>query len=208
MGRARGSPNANHEDKRLAMCRAMVPALLTKGRPATLKELAEAADVSVPTLRHYFGDRDEVVQAILEQAHEDAAPHLAFGDVERPVDEAVAAHLMSLVDGWRGSPLRSLVLGSITGGIDHPVLGPATVTHVLEPTTQSLEARLRHYQATGVLSAELDPRHGALALLGPVILALLHQDDLSGARCRPLDVAPFIEDLVAAFVRAHSDQPT
>jgi hypothetical protein len=38
--------------------------------------------------------------------------------------------------------------------------------------------------------------------LSPVVLALLHQDSLLGAECRPLDVPKLLETHVDAFLRS------
>ncbi|OYX01094.1 MAG: TetR family transcriptional regulator, partial [Caulobacter vibrioides] len=37
------------------------------GERASFRDLAAAAEVSPPTLRHYFGDRRAVIDAILEE---------------------------------------------------------------------------------------------------------------------------------------------
>jgi hypothetical protein len=50
----------------------------------------------------------------------------------------------------------------------------------------------------------VDTRHAALALLSPVILALLHQAELGGAKDHPLDVDRFLSDHAAAFARAYA----
>ncbi len=46
------------------------------GEPNTLKGVVAAVDVSVPTLRHYFGDRDGIHAAVLEAVRADSAGHL------------------------------------------------------------------------------------------------------------------------------------
>ena len=74
---------------------------------------------------------------------------------------------------------------------------------VIEPAVQALEAKLQRYIARGALQQTLVARHGALGLLGPVIFALLHQDEPSGAGCRPLDLDAFIDQLVDGFSRAY-----
>jgi hypothetical protein len=39
--------------------------------------------------------------------------------------------------------------------------------------------------------------------MAPVLLALLHQDSLGGAGCRPVNVGPFLEDHLDRFLRDH-----
>ncbi|MCB9670010.1 MAG: TetR/AcrR family transcriptional regulator C-terminal ligand-binding domain-containing protein [Alphaproteobacteria bacterium] len=201
MGRPAGRRNDDHDEKRVALCRAMVPALLDRGRPATLAHLAATAGVSAPTLRHYFGDLDGVVQAVLATADDDARGMLAaFSQPSGPVRASLTAWLALLVDGWRQGPLRALVVGSLAHGLEHPTLGPAAVEHVLEPTSRALEGLIRAHVDRGELPDSTDARITALLLLGPVVLALLHQDDLSGATCRPLDLRALVEAAVDAVV--------
>ncbi|WP_437929371.1 hypothetical protein WMF37_08890 [Sorangium sp. So ce291] len=50
--------------------------------------------------------------------------------------------------------------------------------------------RLARHVAAGEL-APCDLRHAALALLGPLLLALLHQGPLGGRVCGPLDLDAF-----------------
>lgn len=52
-----------------------------------------------------------------------------------------------------------------------------------------------------------DVRHASLMSLSPVVFALLHQDNLSGARCRPLELPRFFETHVDAFLRAFPPPP-
>ena len=47
-------------------------------------------------------------------------------------------------------------------------------------------------------------RFGALSLVSPVFLALMHQDSLDGSACRPLDLEEMIPAHVEAWIRGHS----
>ena len=73
---------------------------------------------------------------------------------------------------------------------------------VLEPTLQALEKRLQASIEHGLI-IECDTRHAALALVSPLLLALLHQHDLGGTRCRPLSVPNLIDEQVNMFARAY-----
>src|SRR4029453_8388425 len=66
MARTSGSRNRDYDEKRVALLKHLDARLadLSKARPS-FREMAAAAGVSVPTLRHYFRDRDGVLQAYL-----------------------------------------------------------------------------------------------------------------------------------------------
>src|SRR6185312_2633328 len=63
--RAKGVKNADYEAKRRELLDRMLPrfARLDLERPS-LRQLAAAAEVTAPTLQHYFGDRTGVVAAL------------------------------------------------------------------------------------------------------------------------------------------------
>ncbi len=58
-------------------------------------------------------------------------------------------------------------------------------------------------RCTSAAGEGFEIRAAALAFLSPVIVALLHQHDLSGARCRPLDIPALLERHVERFVEAY-----
>ena len=72
---------------------------------------------------------------------------------------------------------------------------------LLEPLLQAGEQHLQRHLDAGQL-APCDVRRAALTLQGPLVLGLLHQDNLSGDGCRPLDLDAFIDAHVDAFLRA------
>jgi hypothetical protein len=102
--------------------------------------------------------------------------------------------------GWRYGLGKVLSLG-IRSGLGHPTLGPAFVTHLLEPALQDFEAMIAAAQERGDLAAG-DTREAAISLLSPVLVALLHQDALGGVHCRPLDVDAFTASHLARWLRA------
>lgn len=209
MPRTQGSRNADYAEERTALVTRLRAALVTHPSPAQLsfRQLAALADVSAPTLRHYFANREGVFVAVLEDMHRQGLPYLAAAATLPIADarQSLRWFLESLLFGWRAG-VEALHRFGLTAGMGHPVLGPAYVQEILEPTLQALEARLARHVADGTLVAR-DVRHAALELLSPVVLALLHQDGLGGTRCRPLDVARFVEDLLESFLRAHEPRP-
>lgn len=205
MGRPRGSRNPGFEERRAAIARAVMGRIATPGGSrASLRELAQAAGVGLPTLRHYFGDRDGLLAAAFAEMRKDGDPWLALGrtaHTDRPLGESCAWFLQLFVVGWRQGVGAGLAQG-LAAGVDEPAVGPSFVNDLLEPNLQTVEARLAIHRDRGELDPDADLRHAALDLVSPVLLALLHQGPLGGDRCRPLVMDRFVEDHVARFVRA------
>ncbi len=171
------------------------------GANASLRELADAGGVALPTVRHYFGDRNGLITAAIDELGRGGDYWLAVArttNVELPLGPSCRWLLGSFVQGWVLG-LGPMVSQTLAAGLQGPALGPPVVERILEPLLQATEARLAVHAARGELSGDL--RHAALALVCPALLALLHQHDLHGASCRPLDVDAFLDDHVARFVR-------
>lgn len=205
MSRTRGSRNADFAESRAVLARRLAARLLEPdGVRASLRELAVAAGVTPPTLRHYFTDRDGAVSAAFAALHAEGAPYLSL--VARPPEEPFPASVRFLMgfllEGLRNGVARQLVSGLAEAGTS-PVIGRACVTECLEPTLQAIEARLHAHQRRGEMRAA-DTRAAALALAAPVVLAMLHQDTLDGAAVRPLPMPVLLEELAGGFVRAYA----
>jgi AcrR family transcriptional regulator len=204
MARPTGARNTDHDETRARLAAAAFARLsAADGARVSLREIAASAGVSVATIRHYFGDREGVIAAALDHARGLGAPYLLMmtQPPETPLRESVLATMRLLAFGWPLGLEKCHVVG-LTQGLDDPRLGPAYVSRVLEPTTQAFESRLAHFAARG----ELRPcslRVAALALVAPVLLALLHQGPLGGASCRPLDVDAFLVEHVARWADAY-----
>lgn len=169
-----------------------------------MRELAGAADVSVPTLRHYFGDRDGVVVAAMAEWFRRGEPYLK--DTRQATRGGLRASLMemmgSLLLGWRVFGVGKIYGVGLAMGLGHEVIGPAYVNHLLEPLLQAVEGRLAQHREWGELG-DFDLRFAALSLVSPVVLALLHQDGLGGSGCRAMDVTALVEAQVDGFVRGY-----
>lgn len=205
----KGSRNADHDEARERLLVAVQARLLElDGAQASFRELAAAAGVSVATLRHYFGTREALLKEVMAAMHRAGGPYLLAAATEPhgPVRESLRWFLGQLVEGW-GYGVGDMTAFGLAAGLRQAELGPAYVQELLEPNLQAAEARLARHVAEGELR-RCDVRHAALLLVSPMLLALLHQRQLSGARCRPLDVERFLEDHLDAFLRAYgADRP-
>jgi len=204
MARTQGARGHDYDGKRASLIAAMHARLVARDLPPpSLRELAAAAGVTMPTLRHYFGKRDDVVIAVLEAIGEAGAVHLAeAAATELPFAESIAAALRHVLAGLRQG-LDDVHMLGLREGMGQARLGPAYLDAILEPSLQAIEARLAAHQTRGEMRHG-NPRHAALALLSPLVIAALHQTALGGDTERPLDLDALARELAAAFVRAHA----
>lgn len=206
MSRTPGARNLDYSDRRNALIQKAKFRLSARDtEPPSFRELAAAAGVSVTTMRHYFRSREEVVTAVFDAAQGAAAPHLDRGRTPSSIDlaESLGTFLMGVVRGWVDGNVGALHRIGLAEGLRNGESGVQYLNQVLEPTLQALEQRLAAHIARGDM-IEADTRHAALLLLSPVVLGLLHQHDLGGTRCRPLDLTTVIAAQVEVFERAYA----
>jgi len=207
MSRTQGSRNAQFTERRQALvAKARDRLSLQTGEAPSFRELALASGVSVATLRHYFGTREALVKAVFEQALQDGQRHLErtrAPEAGAPdLEQSVHGFLSRVVAGWTQGFVGDLHRIGLAEGLRNPHTALDYLNDVLEPTLQALETRLAGLVAQRAI-VECDTRHAALMLLSPLLLALLHQRDLGGTRCRPLSIPALIDEHVKVFVRAY-----
>ena len=202
MSRTKGARNADYAERRANLIARLGRRLADRSLgQASLRELAASAEVTIPTLRHYFGGREEVVAAVLGAAEEAGQPYRAAASAPQGTFEVSIRQLLDYAASGHRHGVGDLHAIGLTEGLGHAQLGPRYVLSILEPTLQAVEARLAAHVASGEMR-QADLRHAALALIAPLLLAQLHQGELGGSRCRPLDLEAFLDDHAEAFVRA------
>lgn len=204
--RTYGAKNADHEAKRARMVSFIAPVVM-RAAPArpSLREMAKAAGVSVNNLRHYFHTREGVLEAVFEAMGVAGRPHMerARGYTEQPPREGLKLLLRDLVGAWTPDALGGLHRSGISEGLGSESLGPAYLQHLLEPTLQIFEEVVETWAERDELEVA-DARVAGLALIGPVLMALLHQRGLGGEDARPLDFEAFIDAHVDGWLDGYS----
>ena len=206
MARRKGSRSEDYEKRRRALAFSVFKCIMEQGHPS-FNAMAEAAEVSRPTLRHYFTDREGAVRAALEVAAEAGEPHvrsLLLIPTEDP-EACLKQILTATARGWQEFGVGRLHHVGLKTGLDDALTGQTYLTHILEPLQQALEEVLEGLIASGHFRPHCT-RLGALNLLAPLTLALLHQDGLSGRTVRPLEIPSVISEVVEAYCRAYAVQ--
>jgi AcrR family transcriptional regulator len=204
VSRTKGSRNADYPEQRLALARRLLEILTGPGGlELSLRELSKRLEVSAATVKHYFQDRNGVLVAALEAFAFTAAPYVAM--MGTPIDGDVKTSLKHLLtdlqEAWVKFNVGQFQGGALALGLMNPALGPRYINLVLEPLLQAAEARLAAHVERGDL-IEHDVRQGALMLMSPLFFGLLHQSNLSGTKCRPLDVGALVDTVVSQFLAA------
>jgi AcrR family transcriptional regulator len=172
-------------------------------RPS-LRQLAAAADVTVPTLRHYFGTREDLIEAVLVEYRRMGDPYIKLScEPEGPFAESIRSYLKYLHSMLVDYPFLGDVfaIGFLEGLFNHK-LGPVCLSTLVDPMVEALEARLSAHQERGEMISG-NVRYGALMLISPVLLACHHQFQMYGRQLRPLDFTDMLEGLGSVFIRAY-----
>lgn len=208
MPRAKGVKNADYDLKRRELLDRMLPRFASRDleRPS-LRQLAVAAEVTAPTLQHYFGDRTGVVAALLEEYNRRGRTRLgmvskANGAFDASMREFAHGFVAGLQAGARVR-LGDVMAAALCEGLADPQVSPLALAHILDPAVDALAARLQEHVARGEMIVA-DVRAAALMLLSPLLLAVLHQDQMKGRDSRRLELGDLAEQVSAAFVRAYA----
>jgi AcrR family transcriptional regulator len=208
LARTKGARNADYDAKRSELLARLLPRFVDRGqgRPS-LRQFAAAAGVTMPTLRHYFGDRSDVVGAVLEEYRRLGETRLER--VATPAGDfasSIRGFARDLVAGLQaqGGPARlgDVFSASLSEGLADPEISPLALRYVLDPAVEALERRLNAHLERGEMR-KADLRAAALTLIAPLLLAVLHQDQMQGASVRPVALHALADEVADAFIRAY-----
>lgn len=211
MVRTRGARNEDYEAKRRLLLESLRQRLRQPGPAPSERDLAAAAGITVPTLKHYFGDRAGVLRAIFEDEfrignmpggplHVASLPTGAFADSVRDALVFLDAGLVF------GGLMHSHALG-LTEGFQASAAADAYVSFILDPTVDAIAKRLRLHQERGEMVDTADARIAALQLVSPLIFGRIHQNRLGGNESNPLSINALIDQCSKAFVASYAAPP-
>lgn len=203
MARPTGSRDKQFDERRrtlLTLARQHLSS--AAGRNASWRDLAAASGVSTSTLAHYFGDRQSLVEAILENARHEGDIYLVMAaQASAPFAQSVRELVGMMGQGLDRGVLSLQVIG-LTEGLGNANSAQAYLGHHLEPILAAIRTRLDMH----VLRKEMrkvETRFAAIGLLAPMVIARLHQAELGGRSSFPMSLSAFDESHAQAFIRGH-----
>ena len=205
MPRPKGSVDATHPLKRTAILDGLRPHLLRPGsQDISFSAMAALAGISIPTLRHYFPRRGDVIAALLDRIGEEGKPYVArvANEAHDDLRESLLGVGRFMTEGVKSGQLSQIHAFGLNEGIGDTVVGPSYLSSILEPTLQAVEARLRRLIEKGAMR-DCDVRFASLNFATPILIAFLHQGQLGGECVRPMDVEGLIRQQVETFVAAY-----
>lgn len=206
VGRSSGTRSKNHDVRRREIIARLQERLALPGAMhASFRELVAASGESISTLQHYFGRRENILIAVLEESRIQGEPHLEYARTPLSDFRSSVRDVADYVRlGYEQFGLGSLYAIGLVEGIRNAAVGPSTVQQLLEPTIDAVAQRLAAHQSLGQMRDDISARHAAVLLISPLIVIMLHQHDLGGSQTHPADIDSFINDHVLSFVRAHA----
>jgi AcrR family transcriptional regulator len=201
LARTKGVRNADYEAKRRELLARMLPRFVDRaqGRPS-FRQFAAAAGVTMPTLRHYFGGRADVVGAILEAYREAGSKRLERASRPAgPFAVSVRDFVDNFILGMRSE--SDMFASTLAEGLVDAEIGPRVLQYLLDPALEALQSRLSAHVASGEMR-DGDLRAASMMLFSSLLVAVMHQDQMGGAASSPVDLETTAHDIADAFVRA------
>lgn len=203
MPRVRGARNANYELRRRELLQTIRSKLAEAGRSRpSWRDLLAAAEISASSMRHYFGNREFVVEAMMRDDFRLAGEHireLEFTDL--PYAQSVLDLIENVSVGLQNGVSRIISTGLVESLL-HPRLGPVFLECVMDPSISAIERRLRLHDDRGEVQLG-NARIAAVHLFSPLMTIWLHQSELAGSETSPLHIPSFCEAHADAFLRAY-----
>jgi len=205
MARTKGAVDADYKVKRVGLLEKIKPRLMAGDtRTVSFREMAAIAKVSIPTLRHYFSSRSEVVSAVLEHIGTEGRPYIGLLATASPgaLCESLQTVGKIIMAGVRHGQTVNIHALGLNEGMGDATIGPSYLNSILEPTLQALEERLAGHMQRGEMR-KCDGRFASLNFVAPLLIALLHQSRLGGSEVRPLSIEKLLEEQISIFMKAY-----
>lgn len=204
MTRTQGSRDTQYEERRAALLNNIILRLSkTNDTKPSLRQIAKDAGVTVPTLLHYFGDRDAVIVAALEHWHSQGRVYLEAASVPNGTfEQSIKHYAENLLVGLTQFGIADFLAAGFVEAILDDRKGPAFVNHALEPIIMAFANLLTAHQKNCEMR-DVDSRFAAIAFISPILVLCHHQYQLFGAKTHPTDLRKYVDQHVETFIRSH-----
>jgi len=173
----------------------------------SFRTVSQLLDVTPPTLKHYFGDREGLIKSFMEFIDKRGDPFIQKAAVPSgKADYSIREVLHFIASGFEFGPVAHIHQFGLANGLGDSEIGPAYLNYIFEPLLQALEKRISSHQEAGEI-VSVEPRIAALALISPLFMVMMHQKKLGGCNVRPIDLNDFIHQHADAFMRAYATKP-
>jgi AcrR family transcriptional regulator len=204
MARPTGKRNSDYSDRRKDLLEDAIKRLLAEcqNRPS-LRALADAAGVSLPTIVHYFGSRTQLLESVFILLEEGGRPYLEH--VREPsgtFSTSIRELVLFIANRFKDGVLVAIHSLGLMEGIRNDEVGPLYLKHLLEPTIEAIGVRLQKHIERREMR-RVDVRYAANALLSPILIAFLHQTELSGKKSYPVEIEAFLRSHSTGFIRGY-----
>lgn len=203
MPRKKGSQNSDFATAKQELLTRIRLSLLGSDPPSSFRSLAKAADVTIPTLRHYFGDREDVIAAVFADCHLGGKKELEIAQTPTgPFRKSIHDFVRHFVGGFQFGGLDRLNAVGLMEGLNNARVAEAYLAEVLEPTLLAVQKRFQVHVERGEMKA-VNTRFAAISFVSPLLVLFLHQKGLSGSVNYPTDTDAFVLEHTEAFLTAH-----
>ena len=195
MARPAGVRNQDFEEKRLALIGKMTSYVLKPDiENPSFRQLAIAAEVSEPTLRHYFTDRSGVIVAIIEHLHTlSESMRESTREAAADIPEALERY-HEVVGGFRRNTLfiRAQAF-MIRESMSDPQARKAYIDQIIGPSIDAVAERL--VKTPGGPSSYETGCSAGMMLMSASIFMILHQELLDGKTHMPIDEQAYFRQI-------------
>ena len=156
---------------------------------ARLEDIAARAGVSKGAVYLYFTTKEEIFQAVIEQA---VAPNLdkiraAMADHPKSFSDRLAAAIAVIAPLVETSPLGGVLKMVIGESRNFPHLARAWHDALVAPALAALSAAIAEAQLSGELRP-CDPRQAAIGLMSPILLGVIWRETFVPVGAAALDI--------------------
>jgi len=202
--RARGKRNGSESSKDILLAAARVEFAARGLEGARIDSIAERSGMNKQLVYHYFGSKDDLYQAVLEDAYTTfVAPFAHLDSAVRPASRRLKEFIEFLFDRIDQDPQFQALITDENVHSGRHVKRSSAVKKILTPVVESLIEIFNQAKQDGSLDCDIDPIDLYLDIAGMCAFYFTNIHTLSAALSRNLRAAQSVEqrkEHVVSFV--------